>query len=107
MVPHAYATGGGFPDVSQLLLGTLMNSPCTPYVKYSVQADQSAQLPRPAGPPCQCDSVTCEHLPVDTLYHPKTDGSEGSMAHIACAYSIASAILLQGCLSFAPCTSLQ
>ena len=46
MVPHAYATGGGFPDVSQLLLGTLMNSPCTPYVKYSVQADQSAQLGR-------------------------------------------------------------
>jgi hypothetical protein len=57
----------------------------------------------PAGPPCQCDSVTCEH----TLYHPKTDGSEGSMAYIACAYSIASAILFQGCLSFAPCTSLQ
>ena len=59
----------------------------------------------PAGPPCQCDSVTCEHL--DTLYHPKTDGSEGSMAHTPCVYSIASAILLQGCLSFAPCTSLQ
>ena len=57
----------------------------------------------PAGPPCQCDSVTCEH----TLYHPKTDGSEGSMAYTACAYSIASAILFQGCLSFAPCTSLQ
>ena len=57
----------------------------------------------PAGPPCQCDSVTCEH----TLYHPKTDGSERSMAYKACAYSIASAILFQGCLSFAPCTSLQ
>ena len=57
----------------------------------------------PAGPPCQCDSVTCEH----TLYHPKTDGSEGSIAYKSCAYSIASAILFRGCLSFAPCTSLQ
>ena len=101
MVQHAYATGGGFPDVSQLLLGTLMNFACTPYGKYGVQADQSAQLGRLDRP--ACDSVTCEH----TLYHPKTDGSEGSMAYTACAYSIASAILFQGCLSFAPCTSLQ
>ena len=46
MVPHAYATGGGFPDVSQLLLGTLMNSACTVYGEYGVQADQSAQLGR-------------------------------------------------------------
>jgi len=46
MVPHAYAAGGGFPDVSQLLLGTLMNSACTAYGKYGVQADQSAQLGR-------------------------------------------------------------
>jgi len=46
MVPHAYATGGGFPDVSQLLLGTLMNSACTAYGKYGVQADKSAQLGR-------------------------------------------------------------
>ena len=105
MGPHAYATGGGFPDVSQLLLGTLMNSPCTPYVKYSVQADQSAQLGRQDRPASVIASPAS--ISVDTLYHPKTDGSEGSMAHIACAYSIASAILLQGCLSFAPCTSLQ
>jgi hypothetical protein len=106
MVPHAYATGGGFPDVSQLLLGTLMNSACTAYGKYGVQADQSAQLgrqDRPASVIACIYLLTCEH----TLYHPKTDGSEGSIAYTSCAYSIASAILFQGCLSFAPCTSLQ
>ena len=102
MVPHAYATGGGFPDVSQLLLGTLMNSPCTPYVKYSVQADQSAQLGRQDRP---SDNVTCKHL--DTLYHAKTDGSEGSFAHTCYTYIIASAIFLHGCPSLASCTSLQ
>ena len=57
----------------------------------------------PAGPPS--DNVTCKHL--DTLYHPETDGSEGSSAHTQCAYIIANAILLHACLSLASCTSLQ
>ena len=56
----------------------------------------------PAGPPG--GSVTCEHL--DALYHPETHGSDGSFAHIACAYE-ASAVLVHGCVLFASCTSLQ
>jgi len=55
-----------------------------------------------AGPPG--GSVTCEHL--DALYHPETHGSDGSFAHIACAYE-ASAVLVHGCVLFASCTSLQ
>ena len=57
----------------------------------------------PAGPPC--DNVTCKHL--DTLYDPKTDGSDGSFAHTQCAYIIATAIFLDGCPSLASCTSLS
>ena len=58
---------------------------------------------RPAGP--LCDNVTCKHL--DSHYHPETDGSEGSLTDTKCAYIIASAILLHGCLSLASRTSLQ
>jgi hypothetical protein len=46
MVPHTFATGGGFPDVSQLLLGAHMDSACAPYGKCGAQADQSAQRGR-------------------------------------------------------------
>ena len=102
MLPHAYATGGGFADVIQLLLDTHMDSALNTYGKCSVQADRLAQLGRQDRP---SDNVTCKHL--DTLYHPKTDGSEGSFAHTQCAYIIASAILLHGCPSLALCTSLQ
>ena len=52
MLPHTYATGGGFPDVIQLLLDTDMDLALTTYGKCSVQADQSAQS-WPAGPPCE------------------------------------------------------
>ena len=77
MLPHAYATGGGFADVIQLLLDTHMDSALNTYGKCSVQADRLAQLGRQDRP---SDNVTCKHL--DTLYHPKTDGSEGSFAHV-------------------------
>jgi len=71
----------------------------------SVQACRPVGTTWPAGPPC--DNVTCKHL--DTLYHAKTDGSEGSFAHtqLECAYIIASAIFLHGCPSLASCASLQ
>jgi hypothetical protein len=46
MLPHAYATGGAFPDVIQLLLDTHMDSALTMYGTCNVQADQSAQLGR-------------------------------------------------------------
>ena len=95
MLPHVYATGGGLPDVIQLLLDTHMDSALNTYGK--------CKCSWPAGPPS--DNVTCKHL--DTLYHPETDGSEGSSAHTQCAYIIANAILLHACLSLASCTSLQ
>ena len=46
MLPHAYATGGGFLDVIQLLLDTHMDLALNTYGKCSVQADQSAQFGR-------------------------------------------------------------
>ena len=46
MLPHVYATGGGLPDVIQLLLDTHMDLALNTYGKCSVQADQWAQLGR-------------------------------------------------------------
>ena len=43
---HVYATGGGLPDVIQLLLDTHMDFALTTYGKCSVKADQSAQFGR-------------------------------------------------------------
>ena len=79
MQPHAYATGGGFPEVIQLLLDTHMESALSAYGKCSVHADQSAQLGRQDRPASVIASPAS--ISVDTLYHPKTDGSEGSSAH--------------------------
>ena len=50
MLPHAYATGGAFPDVIQLLLDTHMDSALTMYGKCSVQAHQFDALSPHAWP---------------------------------------------------------
>ena len=47
------------------------------YVRQMQRTGRPVGTTWPAGPPS--DNVTCKHL--DTLYHPKTDGSEGSSAH--------------------------
>ena len=75
MLPHAYATGGGLPDVIQLLLYTHMDFALTTYGNAAYRPTSRHNWP--AGPPC--DNFTCKHL--DTLYDPKTDGSEGSFSH--------------------------
>ena len=101
MQPQAYATGGGLPDVIQLLLDTHIDLALTTYGNAAYRPTSRHNWP--AGPPC--DNFTCKHL--DTLYDPKTDGSEGSFAHTQCAYIIATAIFLDGCPSLASCTSLS
>ena len=75
MLPHAYATGGGLPDVIQQLLDTHMDLALTTYGNAAYRPTSRHNWP--AGPPC--DNFTCKHL--DTLYDPKTDGSEGSFSH--------------------------
>ena len=76
---------------------------CVDYLRQMQRTGRPVGPTWPAGPPC--DNVTCKHL--DTLYHAKTDGSEGSFAHTCYTYIIASVIFLHGCPSLASCTSLQ